>query len=58
MNDFKKVAKLSHIEEEAEVYGQINYKQKYYETLEKLNLANERIMAFTDQKKDLIKKKK
>jgi DNA-binding XRE family transcriptional regulator len=58
MNDYEKLAKLTHIAEEAETFGEVNYKQKYYETLEKLNLANERIMAFTDQKKDLTKNKK
>jgi DNA-binding Xre family transcriptional regulator len=57
--------KLTQIAEESEVYGVTNYKERYLEALEKLNtvnekltLANERIMAFTDPKKDLIKKKK
>lgn len=34
----------------------INYKEKYLQTLEKLNIANERLLDFTDPKKDIIKK--
>jgi len=49
---------LNIVHEEAEVYGEVNYKQKYFETLEKLNAANERLLAFTDLKKDITKKKK
>lgn len=44
--------------EQSEDYNSVNYKEKYYETLEKLNLANERLLAFTDIKKEPIKKKK
>ncbi len=36
----------------------INYKEKYLQTLEKLNTANERLLDFTDPKKDIIKKSK
>lgn len=43
----------------------INYKEKYLQeqakylqTLEKLNQANERLLAFTDPKKDITKKAK
>lgn len=48
---------LSILAEESEVYGVVNYKEKYFETLEKLNQANERLLALTDIKKELIKKK-
>lgn len=34
----------------------INYKEKYLRTLEKLNDANERLLSFTDPKKDITKK--
>lgn len=33
----------------------INYKEKYLQTLEKLNIANERLLDFTDPKKGTIK---
>lgn len=36
----------------------INYKEKYLQTLEKLNIANERLLDFTDPKKDIINKSK
>ena len=46
---------LSIVAEESEVYGFTNYKEKYFETLEKLNACNERVLAFTDLKKGKIK---
>lgn len=48
---------LSVVAEESEIYGAPNYKELYYSTLEKLNACNERVIAFTDLKKDTIKKK-
>jgi DNA-binding Xre family transcriptional regulator len=36
----------------------INFKEKYLQTLEKLNIANERLLDFTDPKKDIINKSK
>lgn len=48
---------LSAVAEESEVYGVPNYRELYYSTLEKLNACNERVIAFTDLKKDTIKKK-
>lgn len=47
---------LSIVAEESEVYGVTNYKEKYFETLEKLNACNERLLGFTDLKKGSIKK--
>lgn len=55
---YKNPNALATIHEEAEVYGAINYKQKYFETLEKLNAANEKLLSFTDIKKGLTKPKK
>ncbi len=49
-------SKLSVVSEESEVYGVINYKEKYFETLEKLNACNERVLAFTDLKKSTTKR--
>lgn len=49
-------SKLSIVSEESEVYGVTNYKEKYFETLEKLNTCNERLLAFTDLKKNTTKK--
>lgn len=57
-SEYKKSTHLSMVHEEAEVYGEINYKQKYFDTLEKLNCANERLLSFTDIKKGSIKLKK
>lgn len=54
-NEPKKTA-LSIVAEESEVYGVTNYKEKYFETLEKLNACNERLLGFTDLKKGSIKK--
>lgn len=48
--------KISIVAEESEVYGVTNYKEKYFETLEKLNACNERVLAFTDLKKNVTKK--
>lgn len=48
--------RLSIVSEESEVYGVTNYKEKYFETLEKLNACNERVLAFTDIKKGVTKK--
>lgn len=50
--------KISYASESEVAYGTIDYKTKYFETLEKLNAANERLLAYTDIKKDLTKKKK
>ncbi len=36
----------------------INHKEKYLQTLEKLNIANERLLDFTDPKKDIIRTNK
>lgn len=47
---------LSLVHEEAEVYGEINYKDKYHETIIKLNACNERFIALTDIKKGSTKK--
>lgn len=49
--------KLSIVAEESEVYGVVNYKEKYFETLEKLNACNERVLSYTDIKKGTIKKR-
>lgn len=48
---------ISILAEKSEVYGVVNYKEKYFETLEKLNQANERLLALTDIGKELIEKK-
>ena len=63
--DYKTVAGLDILQQEGEVYGVVDYKQKYYEALEKLdnvnnklNEANERLLAFMDVKKEVIKKGK
>lgn len=48
---------LSVVHEEAEVYGEVNYKEKYLDALEKLNAANERLLQYSDLKKGLTKKK-
>lgn len=64
-NDYKKVTGLAIVHEEGAVYGVVDYKEKYYEALEKLdnvnnklNEANERLLAFMDVKKEVIKKGK
>lgn len=57
LKKYENTQALSILAEESEVYGAVNYKEKYFETLEKLNQANERLLALTDIKKELIKKK-
>lgn len=54
----EKVHALSMLHEEGEVYGVVNYKEKYFDALEKLNHANERLLMFSDIKKETIKPKK
>lgn len=56
LDNKKEKTKLSIVAEESEVYGVTNYKEKYLETLEKLNACNERLLAYTDLKKGSIKK--
>jgi len=46
--------KLNVIKEESEVYQAVNYKEKYFSTLEKLNAANEKLLKLQDS----IKKSK
>lgn len=55
---YKNVSALNVIHEEKPIYGEVNYKEKYYETLEKLNEANEKLLSYTDLKKGSIKSKK
>ena len=52
------VSALSQIHEEAVMYGEIDYKEKYFETLEKLNAGNEHLLSFIDIKKNSTKVKK
>lgn len=53
---YSNASNLEMIAEEGEVYGVVNYKEKYLETLEKLNACNERLVAYSDIKKDSTKK--
>lgn len=55
-NDKKNDVKNNVVMEQKEVYEVVNYKEKYLETLEKLNLCNERLLAYTDYKKRTVKK--